>query len=195
MTDVMPAEARSEFEELAFEHLSALHAFAYRLTRNGKDAEDLVQETYLRAYRFFDKFARGTNMKAWLFRILKNTFINDYRKKKAQPAQVDFDKLEGAYESQIDQYQAGRIENPEEALGRTLMAEDIEEAMGTLPDEYRMVAILCLIEGFTYQEAADSLEIPVGTVMSRLHRGRKQLQMRLLEHARARGFGMPTDAA
>jgi RNA polymerase sigma-70 factor (ECF subfamily) len=190
---VDPALARNEFEELAFVHLSALHSFAYRLTRNPKDAEDLVQETFLRAYRFFDKYQRGTNVKAWLFRILKNTFINEYRRRKAQPAEVDFDKLEGAYEKQLEELSSTRVENPETALERTLMTEDIEEAISTMPEEYRMVVLLCLVEGFTYQEAADALEIPVGTVMSRLHRGRKHLQSRLLVHARSRGFGSPAD--
>jgi RNA polymerase sigma-70 factor (ECF subfamily) len=185
------ALVRSEFEDLAFGHLQALHAFAYRLTRNPKDAEDLVQETFLRAYRFFDKFERGTNMKAWLFRILKNTFINEYRRRKSQPAEVDFDKLEGVYEKQLEELSGVRVENPETALERTLMAEDIEEALGAIPEEYRMVVMLVLIEGFTYQEAADALEIPVGTVMSRLHRGRKHLQAKLIGHARARGLGLP----
>jgi RNA polymerase sigma-70 factor, ECF subfamily len=193
MNRVDGAAVRNEFEELAFVHLPALHSFAYRLTRNPKDAEDLVQETFLRAYRFFDKFERGTNMKAWLFRILKNTFINEYRRRRAQPAEVDFDKLEGVYERQLEELSGVRVENPETALDRTLMTEDIEEALGTMPEEYRMVVLLCLVEGFTYQEAADSLEIPVGTVMSRLHRGRKHLQARLLEHARARGFGGPAE--
>lgn len=190
MSSPSTASMREEYEELVFGHLPALHSFAYRLTRNVKDAEDLVQETCLRAYRFFDKFERGTNIKAWLFRILKNTFINDYRSKRSQPAQVDFDKLEGLYETQLERVGAAKFDNPEEALSGAMIAEDIEEALETMPDEYRMVVLLCLVEGFTYQEAADSLEIPVGTVMSRLHRGRKHLQSRLLTHAHERGFGL-----
>lgn len=181
-------DRRDEFEELAFEHLSALHAFAQRLTGNPARAEDLVQETYLRAYRFFDRFERGTNAKAWLFRILKNAFINEYRRAKAQPSHVDFDKLEGIHEAVVDDFQAARLENPEEALDRTLLSDEVSEALDDLPEEYRLVVLLCLVQGFTYQETADALEVPIGTVMSRLHRGRKLLQARLLEQARSRGF-------
>jgi RNA polymerase sigma-70 factor (ECF subfamily) len=165
-----------------------MQAFALRLSRNPADADDLVQEACLRAYRFFDRFERGTNIKAWLFRILKNTFINSYRKKRAQPHSMDFDDISGTYEQLIDDTRVSRLQNPEEALHDSVMLADVEDGMGEMPAEYRVVVHLCLLEGFTYQESADTLDIPIGTVMSRLHRGRKFLQARLLEHARSRGL-------
>jgi RNA polymerase sigma-70 factor (ECF subfamily) len=182
---------RAEFERLIMEHLGSLQAFARRLTRDGNEAEDIVQESCLRAWRFFDKFQQGTNFKAWVFRILKNTFINMYRKKKAQPVQVDFDKVEGTYETLLDDTRVTRLESPEEALEGALVMEDVERGLCEMPEEYRMVVSCCLVEGFTYRETADALDVPIGTVMSRLHRGRRFLQARLLIHARERGLVGP----
>ncbi len=188
MSDGLSPSRRLEYEQLVFEHLGSMQAFALRLARDPADADDLVQEACLRAYRFFDRFERGTNIKAWLFRILKNTFINAYRKKRSQPHSMDFDEIAGTYEQLIDDTRVSRLQNPEEALGNSVMLEDVQAGMGEMPEEYRVVVHLCLIEGFTYQESADTLDIPIGTVMSRLHRGRKFLQVRLLEHARTRGL-------
>jgi len=179
---------RGEFEALAFEHLGALHAFARRLTHDAADAEDLVQEALLKAFRAFDGFQRGSNAKAWLFRILKNTFITEWRKKKVRPTTVDFDVVADRHDALLDELQVLRLENPEEALDRAVLAEDVEDGLRDMATEYRLVVVLCLVQGFTYQEAADALEVPIGTVMSRLHRGRKFLQARLLEQARERGL-------
>ena len=183
-----PRHDREEFEELVFEHLGALHSFAYRLTAGADDADDLVQETCLRAYRFFDGFQRGTNLRAWLFRILKNTLINEYRRRRAKPVQVEFDEHAERYQARVETLLGQRVENPEEELERTLLARDVEAGLASMPEEYRLVVVLCLVQGFTYQEAADALEIPIGTVMSRLHSGRKFLQARLLDAAQSRGF-------
>jgi RNA polymerase sigma-70 factor (ECF subfamily) len=189
------AARREEFESLAFEHLGALHAFARRLTHDPTEAEDLVQEAILKAYRAFDSFQRGSNGKAWLFRILKNSFINDWRKRKVRPATVDFDAVADRHEDLLDELQVLRLENPEEALDRAILAGDVEDGLRDMATEYRLVVLLCLVQGFTYQEAADALEIPIGTVMSRLHRGRKFLQARLLQQARDRGLAGLTGAA
>jgi len=190
-----PTARRGEFEALAFENLGALHAFARRLTHDAADAEDLVQDTLLRAYRAFDGFQRGSNAKAWLFRILKNSFINDWRKKKVRPTAVDFDAVADRHDGLVEELGMLRLPNPEEALDRAVLAEDVEEGLAAMVVEYRLVVLLCLVQGFTYQEAADALEIPIGTVMSRLHRGRKFLQAHLLEQARERGLVRTAGAA
>lgn len=177
------------FEALAFEHIDALYRAALRLTRNRWDAEDLVQDAYLRAYRFFDRFQPGTNFKAWLFTILRNTFINHYRKKKIQPATLAFDKVafmlpdtdEGAPASRyVDQYDETRYED--------LFGDQIQAALGRLPEEFRMVVMLADIEEFHYQEIAEIMNCPIGTVMSRLSRGRRQLQRYLKDYAYREGY-------
>jgi RNA polymerase sigma-70 factor (ECF subfamily) len=179
---------RRDFEAIALPHLHALHAFAIRLTRDRAAAEDLVQETFLRAYRFFDRFEPGTNIRAWLFRILKNVFINDYRQQAARPPSVDIDLVAATLDDQVAALHSSSVASPEKALEQAILAADIDEAIAALPEEYRMVVVLCLVLGFKYQEAADSLQIPVGTVMSRLHRGRRFLQARLIGSARERGL-------
>jgi len=170
--------------------LNPLFNLALNLTRNRKDAEDLVQETYLRAYRFFDSYRPGTHIRAWLFRILRNTFINRYRAQKARPDEVDFSKVELAYERIVDEQflRANRPVSPEEALMNGVLDEEIETALARLPEEYRSVVILALVEDLSYKEIAAALSIPLGTVMSRLHRGRKLLQGQLLEYARKKGI-------
>ena len=188
MSDGPGDDRRTAFEELLFEHLAPAQAFARRLTRDPAEAEDLVQEAALRAYRFFDRFERGTNFKAWLFRIVKNTFVNAYRKRKARPLEADFERLAEGYESLVDETRVTRLRSPEEALGDAVLVDEIQAGLDDLPDEYRGVVHLCLVEGFSYKEAAQVLEVPVGTIMSRLHRGRKALQARLLEQARDRGL-------
>ncbi len=185
-----PHDRKAEFEEIALEYLTALFNLALNLTRNRKDAEDLVQETYLRAYRFFGSYQPGTHIKAWLFRILRNTFINRYRAQKVRPDEVDFSKVELAYDRVVDEQflQANRPVSPEEALMNGVLDEEIETAMARLPEEYRSVVILALIEDLSYKEIGSALSIPLGTVMSRLHRGRKLLQGQLLEYARKKGI-------
>jgi RNA polymerase sigma-70 factor (ECF subfamily) len=195
-----PHQRRDEFEEVALPHLEALFNLALNLTRNPKDAEDLVQETYLRAYRFFDSYETGTHIKAWLFRILRNTFINRYRSRKARPEEVDFGKIEATYEQMIeDTFIRDRTPpSPEEIVMDGVLDDEIRQALDRLPEEYRTVVLLALLEEMSYKEIAAALSIPLGTVMSRLHRGRKMLQASLLEFARRKGIlrppaGVPID--
>jgi RNA polymerase sigma-70 factor (ECF subfamily) len=168
--------------------LDALYNTAYRMTRNAQDAEDLVQETYLKAYKYYDKFEEGTNLKAWLFKILKNTFINSYRKAQLQPPQSDFADIEESFESQISEDTTRQIRNPEEELLENVLDEDVQRAVDQLPQDYRMVVLLADLEGFSYKEIGDILEIPVGTVMSRLYRGRRLLEAEMLRYAREHGY-------
>jgi len=190
MSPRSPHDRREEFEESALEYMTPLFNLALNLTRNRKDAEDLVQETYLRAYRFFGSYQPGTHIKAWLFRILRNTFINRYRAQKVRPVEVDFSKVEVAYERMVDEHflQANRPVSPEDALLDGVLDEEVETALARLPEEYRSVVILALVEDLSYKEIAAALSIPLGTVMSRLHRGRKMLQGQLLEYARKKGI-------
>lgn len=169
-------------------YLDSLYNTAYRMARNAEDAEDLVQETYLKAYRSFEQFTPGTNLKAWLFKILKNTFINEYRKRQAKPPASDFSEIEGAFESQLRPDSTLQIKNPEEEILETSFDEGVQAALDHLPPDYRMAVLLADLEGFSYREIAEILEIPVGTVMSRLYRGRKLLEEALLVYARERGY-------
>lgn len=183
-------DRRAEFEEVALPHFDALFNLALNLTRNRGEAEDLVQEAFLRAYRFFDTYRPGTQIKAWLFRILRNTFINRYRSKKSRPEEVDFGKIESAYELLVEEnfLRDRKPLSPEDTVLQGVLDEEIAQAIGTLPEEYRTVVILALVEDMAYKEIAEALSIPLGTVMSRLHRGRKRLQAELLEFARRRGI-------
>ncbi len=168
--------------------VDSLYNTAYRMTRNAQDAEDLVQETYLKAYRHYDKFQEGTNLKAWLFKIMKNTFINNYRKQQKVPPQSDFADVEGALENRVRGDATERIKNPEEEILEAIVDEQVQEALDSLPPDYRMAVILADLENFSYKEIAEILDVPVGTVMSRLYRGRKQLEEAMLEYARERGY-------
>jgi RNA polymerase sigma-70 factor (ECF subfamily) len=185
-----PHDRRDEFEEAAVPFMPALFNLAVNLTRNRKDAEDLVQETYLRAYRFFDTYKRGTHIKAWLFRILRNTFINRYRAARVRPEEVDFAKLESSYEVMVaeDYLNAHQPPSPEKSVMDAVLDDEIQQAMARLPEEYRSVVIMALVEEMSYKEIASALSVPLGTVMSRLHRGRKLLQASLLEFARRKGI-------
>jgi RNA polymerase sigma-70 factor (ECF subfamily) len=185
-----PHQRKGEFEEVALPHLDALFNLALNLTRNRKDAEDLVQETFLRAYRFFDTYRRGTHIKAWLFRILRNTFINRYRARKARPEEVEFGAIEATYEQMIEQtfIRDHTPPSPEEIVLEGVLDEEIQQAMARLPEEYRTVVLMALLEEMSYKEIAAALSIPLGTVMSRLHRGRKMLQASLMEFARRKGI-------
>jgi RNA polymerase sigma-70 factor (ECF subfamily) len=176
-----------DFEAAAVPFVDALYNTALRMTRNPQDAEDLVQETYLKAYKYYDKFTEGTNFKAWLFRILKNTFINSYRKRQQEPPQNAFDEIEDVFESQVSS-ESGSIPNPEEDALENVLDEDVQRALDALPDEYRMVVILADLEDFSYQEIAEILEIPVGTVMSRLYRARRRLESEMLRYAQEHGY-------
>jgi RNA polymerase sigma-70 factor (ECF subfamily) len=181
---------QAKFADLAMPYMDALYSAALRMTRNPTDAEDLVQETYLRAYRGFGGFQEGTNLKAWLYKILTNTFINIYRAKKRRPDEVDFDDAEdfllfrrlGGLEAAA----AGRT--PENLVLDAIPDSDVKEAIEALPEQFRVAVLLADVEGFTYKEIAEITDVPIGTVMSRLHRGRKQLQARLWDFAVERGL-------
>jgi RNA polymerase sigma-70 factor (ECF subfamily) len=175
------------FEAAAMPFVDALYNTAFRMTRNAEDAQDLVQETYLKAYKYYDKFEVGTNFKAWLFKIMKNTFINNYRKRQQAPPQSDFADIEESFESQVTD-EARRIKDPEEELLEGVLDEDLQRAIDELPPDYRMVVLLADLEGFSYKEIADILEVPVGTVMSRLYRGRRLLEAAMLKFAREQGY-------
>src|SRR3989454_11176736 len=178
------ADDRERFQALAEEHLDSLFRGALRLTRNRTRAEDLLQETFLRAWRSFRTFQPGTNARAWLYKILMNAYIDSYRKTAREPEVVDHDDVDEFYlytkvQESEDFRRAG---NPEEEVLARLMDTDVKGALDSLPESFRQVVILSDIEGFSYQEIADILSIPIGTVMSRLHRGRRQLQGKLWEY-------------
>ena len=175
------------FEQEALSYLDALYRTGLRMTRSQADAEDLVQETYIRAFRFRDQFTPGTNLKAWLFRILTNTFINSYRRKAAQPQTTELDDVE---ETTLHRHMtdvSGEAPQPEQAVLDSIVDSEVTSALEDLPERFRTVVLLD-VEGLSYKEIAETLDIPIGTVMSRLHRGRKFLQTRLLEHAREHGI-------
>src|SRR5437016_8089473 len=172
------------------EHMPSLYSAAMRMTRNPADAEDLVQETYLKAYRAFNTFQAGTNLKAWLYKILTNTFINSYRSKKRRPEQTELDDVEDLYLYRrlggLEAATAGR--SAEEEVLELFTDTEVKEALESLPEQFRMAVLLADVEGFSYKEIADIMDVPIGTVMSRIHRGRKQLQKRLWTLAEERGL-------
>lgn len=176
-------QTKVEFEALALPYLDQLYSAALRLTKNEKDAEDLVQDAFMRAYRFFDKFERGTNMKAWLFKILTNTFINRYRRNVKERSIVDGSERDTVNERFISREASEYAENPEHYFFERLLSDDILRAIDQLPIDFRMVVILADLQEFSYREIAEIIGCPVGTVMSRLFRGRKLLQKTLRQHA------------
>jgi RNA polymerase sigma-70 factor (ECF subfamily) len=180
--------SREEFEAEALQHLDALYASALRFTRDPRDAEDLVQDSFLRACRFLDKFEPGTNLKAWLFRILTNTFINKYRRTTRERSLVDGPEREQVTDQLHSPDAAERAENPERAMLDRLVSEDVLEAIDAVPIDFRMVVILADLHDFSYKEIAEILDVPVGTVMSRLFRGRRHLQRSLAAYAAAAGI-------
>ena len=181
--------AKDTFEADALAFLDALYRTALRMTRSEADAEDLVQETYIKALRFRDQFTPGTNLKAWLFRILTNTFINSYRRRQSQPEFTELDDVDefSLYKRMSDLRTASSAGNPETEFLDGLVDSEVKDALAELPEKFRSVVLLD-VEGFSYKEIAEMLAIPIGTVMSRLHRGRKFLQKRLLDLARQRGI-------
>lgn len=181
-------QKRKAFEKLAFEHMDALYSTALRMTRNELDAEDLVQDVYLRAFRFFDKFEQGTNFKAWIFKILTNSFINRYRQRVREPRKVDFEKVEFFYGDESKSRDEKFETHYDEKLYRELFEDDIRDALDKLSYDFRTVVVLCDVEGFSYKEIADIIGKPIGTVMSRLSRARQQLQKHLAEFAKREGY-------
>jgi len=179
-------ELHKEFEREALPHMDALFNFALRMTGDSDDANDLVQDTFLKAFRFFDKFEKGTNCKAWLFRIMKNTFINTYRKKTKEPDKVDYEEVENFYENvKPSSTDSAHLEKE---IYDNLLDDEISAAIASLPDDFKTVIILSDIEGFTYDEIADFIDCPVGTVRSRLHRARKMLFAKLHKYANQKGY-------
>ena len=177
----------AEFEQAALPHLSHLYTAAYYLIKDPSEAEDLVQETYLRAFRFFHKFRPGTNCRAWLLSILRNLFINRYREKQREPGSVDWEKIDRAYESMVARDEGAGENNPESLFFSRLMDHEVEQALGELPEEFRSAIILVDIEELRYDEAARVLDCPIGTVRSRVSRGRRMLQLALRAYALKRG--------
>lgn len=180
------AQKDAAFEKEFMPLLDALYNFAFRLTLDEDDANDLVQETYMKAYRFYDSYELGTNAKAWMFRILKNSFINDYRKKSKQPAKVDYQEVETFYNSDnVDRDITTdlRVDTVQDMLG-----DEVTNALNALAVDFRTAIILCDLEGFTYEEMAKILDIPIGTVRSRLHRARNLLRDKLQEYANKMGY-------
>ncbi|NOS92555.1 MAG: sigma-70 family RNA polymerase sigma factor [Cyclobacteriaceae bacterium] len=174
------------FNQEFLPHINSMYNFGYRLTLDRDDAKDLVQDTYLKAYRFVESFQKGTNAKAWLFRILKNSFINDYRKKSKEPAKVDYQEVETYYNSEEVDRQITpdlRVESLKDMIG-----DEISNALNSLDVDFKTVIILCDLEGFKYEEMAKILDIPIGTVRSRLHRARNLLKEKLSEYAKSMGY-------
>ncbi|HTP79682.1 MAG TPA: sigma-70 family RNA polymerase sigma factor [Bacteroidota bacterium] len=176
---------QGEFEAEALPHMDILYNFALRTTGNENDARDLLQETYLKAYRFWDKYEKGTNIRAWLFRIMKNSYINRYRKESREPDTVDYDDVENFYDS--IRSQAADTNDLQQRMFGGLLGDEVTRALQELPDDFRTVVILCDIEGLSYEEIAEFLDCPIGTVRSRLHRGRKMLQAKLFDYAKSKG--------
>ena len=179
-------EKQRIFDQEFMPHINSMYNFAYRLTLDEDDAKDLLQDTYLKAFRFIDSFQQGTNAKAWLFRILKNSFINDYRKRSKEPSKVDYQEVESYYNSE----DVDRQITPDlrvEAL-KDMIGDEISNALNSLDVDFRTVIILCDLEGFKYEEMAKILDIPIGTVRSRLHRARNLLKEKLSTYAKQMGY-------
>lgn len=176
------------FNQEFLPHIDSMYNFAFRLTMDEDDAHDLVQDTYLKAFRFISSFEQGTNAKAWLFRILKNSFINDYRKRSKEPAKVDYQEIETTYNSE----EGGDAQHTVDLRANTvqdMIGDEVANALNSLPVDFRTVIIICDIEGFTYEEMAKILDIPIGTVRSRLHRARNLLKEKLKNYATSMGYG------
>ncbi|MBK7232303.1 MAG: sigma-70 family RNA polymerase sigma factor [Saprospiraceae bacterium] len=177
---------KEKFDQELLPHLEALHSFAYHLTYNEEDAEDLVQETFIKAFKYLDHYDEGTNAKAWLFKILKNVYINEFRKKNRRPRQVDFEEASAYHDGEdvaVVSYDDLRAE-----LFDQIMGDEVNQALQSIPEEFKTIILLCDIEDFTYQEIAKILDIPVGTVRSRLFRARNMLKDKLKDYAVTMGI-------
>lgn len=184
----MITEKQKEFSQLVDPHLSSLYSTALRMTHNQSDAEDLVQDTLFKAFRALDQFQKNTNFRAWIFRILVNTFITAYRKAIKQPQKVSYDDLEEFFlYKRLDETVSLQETSKEEFL-ENLFDDDVKQALESLPYQFRLVVLLCDVEGFSYNEIANIIDAPLGTVMSRLYRGRKLLQRQLWNYAKKRGY-------
>ncbi|MBI2374461.1 MAG: sigma-70 family RNA polymerase sigma factor [Deltaproteobacteria bacterium] len=181
-------ERQTEFEQLALEHMDALYASALRLTRSPKDGEDLVQDTYLKAFRFFDSFEPGTNMKAWLFKIQTNTFINKYRRRVKEREVAESPAEDVMFDRFVSADHVRALRDPEQDFFSKLLSDEVVEALDQVPVDFRMVVILADIQDFSYKEIAEIVGCPVGTVMSRLFRGRRILQKHLYDYAQREGI-------
>lgn len=183
---------QANFEQDAMQYASQLYSAARRMTRNSADAEDVVQETFLKAYRAYGSFTEGTNLKAWLYRILTNTYINKYRKTQRRPHEVELGELQDMYlYKRLGDASGARVSAESQALD-LFVDEDIVEALESLPENFRLPVLYADVEGFSYKEIAEILDVPIGTVMSRLHRGRKALQRKLWNVAVERGIVEPS---
>jgi RNA polymerase sigma-70 factor (ECF subfamily) len=182
--------AREDFTNDAMQYAPQLFATALRMTRNKSDAEDLVQETFLKGWRAFDSYQQGTNLRAWLFRIMTNTFINKYNSQQRRPQETELDEVEelflfrrmGAFD------QSKMSQSAEDQMLELFTDDEVKNAIESLPETFRIPVLLSDVEGFSYKEIAEMLEVPIGTVMSRLHRGRKAMQKMLYEYAKERGL-------
>lgn len=183
---IVPKIFKTEFEKDFMPLMRQAYNFAFRLTYNEDDAKDLVQESYVKAFRFYESFERGTNTKAWLFRIIKNTFINEYRKKSKEPQKFDYQEIEERYNGEnasVEHEQSLRVDIVNDMLG-----DEITIALNTLQEEFREIIILCDLEDFKYEEIADILNIPIGTVRSRLHRARNAMKEKIKVYAKTLGY-------
>jgi RNA polymerase sigma-70 factor (ECF subfamily) len=186
LSSLTKSQKNRVFEQEFYPVMDALYNFAFRLTLNEDDANDLVQETYLKAYRFIESYQSGTNAKAWLFRILKNSFINDFRKKSKEPDKTDYDEVEQIYNSEDAHYSATVDLRSEVFSG--VLGDELTSALNQLPVDFRLIILLSDIEGFTYEEMSKIIGIPIGTVRSRLHRARNMLKDSIKEYARRMGY-------
>lgn len=189
-------DSRREFEAIALPHLDALYGTAYRLARNPRDAEDLVQEALMRAYRFWETFEKDSNCKAWLLRILTNTFINEYQRKRRQREVLDAATAEQSATDGVLVHEAAQAQrSPEGMMLERSVSDDVQRALDALPADFRTAVVLCDVEGLSYKEIAEVMDCPVGTVMSRLFRGRRLLQASLEQFAVEQGYVKPTTTA
>lgn len=179
-------DKQKEFKSEAIPQMNALYSFARHLTGNADDADDLLQDTFLKAFRFWDKYEKGTNIRAWLFRIMKNSYINRYRKVTKEPELIDFNEIQEFY-TRLQDTTSNDHDLAKKMFGG-LFDDEVAKALDDLLPDFKTVVILCDIEGYTYEEIAEFVDIPVGTVRSRLHRGRKMLQSKLFEYAKKKGF-------